>query len=58
MSSIPLITPNMEKTFSGVSIPDLAKCMRQEAPETRISPRLMVFSLARLNFLSMARART
>jgi len=43
MSNIPLITPNMEKTFSGVSIPDLAKCMRQEAPETRISPRLMIF---------------
>jgi len=46
----------MEETFNGASIPDLAKCTRQEAPETRISPSLMVFSLARLNFLSIAGA--
>ena len=58
MSNIPLITPNIEKTFNGVSIPDLAKCTCQQAPETRISPSLMVFSLARLNFLSMARTET
>ena len=58
MSNTPLIIPNIEKTSNGVSIPDLAKCTCQQAPETRISPSLIVFSLARLNFLSMARART
>jgi len=57
-SNIPLITANIEKTFNGVSIPDLAKCTCQQAPETRVSPSLRIFSLPGLNFLSITRTET
>ena len=50
--------PNVEDILNGTSISDLARCMCQDVPETRISPGLMIFPLARLNFLSMAEDRT